>query len=101
MSRESAYDEHISPLVTKIIALCHEHKIPMVASFELDTEEENPDDPLMCTTLLMDTSMVGPIHSHRLKAAAKILRPQEPIMIAETIETDEDGRKHITISRIR
>lgn len=33
--REAAYDEHISPLMTQVIALCKEHKIPLLASFDL------------------------------------------------------------------
>lgn len=40
---EAVYDEHIAPLMTKIIALCKEHRIPFVASFQL-SEEMN------CTT---------------------------------------------------
>lgn len=52
--REKVYDEQISPLMTKIIAICQEHKIPMVASFELDrTEGHAENDPLFCTTALL------------------------------------------------
>lgn len=51
MNKEAAYDEHISPLMTKIIALCKEHKINMAAQFVLDRNDE--DEPLYCTTVLL------------------------------------------------
>lgn len=50
MSKEQAYDEHISPLMVQIIALCKEHKINMAATFALD--HNNDGDPLYCTTVL-------------------------------------------------
>lgn len=39
MDKEEAYDSKINPLMARIIAICKEHKIPMVASFGLDYEE--------------------------------------------------------------
>ncbi|MCI0526392.1 MAG: hypothetical protein L0Y56_02920, partial [Nitrospira sp.] len=31
---EKVYDKQIAPLMTKIIAICKKHKLPMVASFQ-------------------------------------------------------------------
>jgi len=51
MSKEDVYDEQINPLMARIIAICQEHHIAMVASFHVPNEE---DDDLMCTTALLD-----------------------------------------------
>lgn len=40
MSKEQIYDEKISPMMTEIIKLCKENKIPVFCTFGLD---ENPD----------------------------------------------------------
>lgn len=34
---ESVYDEKISPLLNQIIAICNEHKMPMIASFAYES----------------------------------------------------------------
>lgn len=47
--KEAAYDEHIAPLMTRIIEVCHAHKINAVAHFILDADEE---DAVACTTYL-------------------------------------------------
>ncbi len=51
--KEPVYDEHISPLMTQIIALCKEHKINMAAQFSLGYDEDN-ESTLFCTTVLHD-----------------------------------------------
>lgn len=49
MNKEEIYDAEISPLMAQILAICKEHKIAMVASFDLPV----PDDPdLVCTSAL-------------------------------------------------
>ena len=49
-TKEDVYDEQISPLMTQIIAICKEHRIPLVAQFNYANE---PDaGPRMCTTIL-------------------------------------------------
>jgi len=58
--KEAAYDEHISPLISKVIALCKEHHINAAMTFALDPAEECDKDadgneqigPLFCTTVL-------------------------------------------------
>lgn len=49
--RERAYDEHFSPLVAQLIALSKEHGIPMVASWELDKDEDGV--AMLCTTAIL------------------------------------------------
>lgn len=48
LTKEEAYDAKIFPLMAQIVDLCHEHKIPMVASFTLDI-----DEALHCTTTIL------------------------------------------------
>src|SRR5579863_10361116 len=55
MNVEPMYDEKIHPLMTQIIAICNEHGIPFVASFQLtDNAFEQAkgcyDGPLMCSS---------------------------------------------------
>lgn len=47
--KEAAYDEHIAPLVTRVIELCEEHKINAALQFLLDPGEEGPQ---CCTTIV-------------------------------------------------
>jgi len=49
-NKEDVYDNEISPLMTKIIDICKEHKIPMLASFTYENCEEKGTG--RCTTLL-------------------------------------------------
>ena len=74
---EDVYDEDIAPLMAEIIERCKVCKIHMVASFQLDhTEEHGPDDPLMCTTILLHGSDGGgPKVAPSLSAAADALAP--------------------------
>lgn len=46
---EDVYDEKVAPLMTQIIEICTEHKLPFFATFVCmhDPEEE---DTLLCTT---------------------------------------------------
>lgn len=37
---EDVYDNEISPLMQKIIEICNKHKIPMMASFSYENNEE-------------------------------------------------------------
>jgi len=39
-NKEDIYDSEISPLITQIIAICKKHKIPMIASFTYENDEE-------------------------------------------------------------
>lgn len=47
---ENVYDEQISPLMQKIIAICQENNMPMIASFAFENCEER--NLGCCTTIL-------------------------------------------------
>lgn len=47
MNKEAIYDEQIDPLMAQIIAICREHKIPVVAVFHTPNED---DQDLFCAT---------------------------------------------------
>lgn len=49
---EKIYDEKISPLMTQIIKICKDENIPMVASYQLDWDEER-ESYLKCSTALL------------------------------------------------
>lgn len=72
MNKEQIYDEKINPLMAQIIAICKENKIAMVASFGIETPE---DEGLHCTTALT-TDEFNP--SDNLRDAVKVLyrKPQ-------------------------
>jgi hypothetical protein len=44
------YDEEIAPLMAQIIAICKEHRIPLVAQFNYAATDE--DGPSFCTTII-------------------------------------------------
>lgn len=100
---EKVYDEQISPLMTKIIEICQEHRIPMVASFQYANSET--EGPAFCTTIMVggpNTQEVRyPAASNLLKAAA-ILKPKKPFVaaFAEWESTAENGEKTIHIKRL-
>lgn len=74
--RETVYDEQISPLIKKIIAVCKEHSIPMLADFELD-------DGMPCTTAIL-----GKDSPERLRRAHDVLRPHRgsPVIMVSTFD---------------
>lgn len=47
-TKEEIYDKEINPLMAKIIEICKEGKIPLIASFYLG-DENDPD--LYCSTV--------------------------------------------------
>lgn len=81
MNREEAYDKHISPLMTQIIALCKEHDIPMLASFQYndDRAEEGATTALCTTALPFDNTCEA------LRRAINCVRqPRGPAMMLTT-----------------
>jgi hypothetical protein len=44
--KEKLYDEHVSPLMQQLVAVCQEHGIPMFAKFQFQ-------DEAFCTTALL------------------------------------------------
>lgn len=45
---EDVYDAEIAPLMTKIIAICKQHRIPMLASFQYAVDGDGNGQ--LCTT---------------------------------------------------
>lgn len=63
-TREELYDEKISPLMVQIIALCKEHDIPMVATFQIN--DDRPDgDAFMCSTAILHEGTCDKIRQAR------------------------------------
>ena len=50
MNKEAIYDSEISPLIAKVIGICKQHKIAMIMSFAIPTDDD-PD--LSCSTALL------------------------------------------------
>lgn len=78
---EKIYDEQINPLMSKIIEICKEYDIHMIASFALN------DEDLVCTTYLKSVNH----ESEVLDDAAKVIQNgyivQKPYFTAMTITT--------------
>lgn len=96
--KEAIYDEQISPLMTQIIAICKEHNIPMVAQFQYADLEEH--GPAYVTTTMPFVNERGGEGSEHLREIALRMKPPAPICLAETIVTNPDGSKQITIRRV-
>ena len=81
MNREEAYDTHISPLMTQIIALCKEHDIPMLATFQYnDDRGEEGAETKLCTTALPFPDTCEAL----TKAINCIRQPRGPTMMLTT-----------------
>ena len=91
---EAVYDEHIAPLMTRIIALCKEHRIPLAATFQYGNDEE--DGPLMVTTTIPFPDR----ESEEIVAIMRRMSPKPVVSFAETISTQPDGSSHISIRRM-
>lgn len=79
---ERVYDDQISPLMTQIIAICKEHKMPMLADFWIGFDEEVEED-LKCTTALLSDGFNPP---ENMLKALRILRTP-PTFMAFTVTT--------------
>lgn len=83
MSKEDAYDEHVSPLMAQVIALCKEHKINMAATFALDHNDEG--QPLYCTTILHDVDADDAPGIERMRQCRRVMYPQPSVMAITVI----------------
>lgn len=80
MNKEQIHDNQINPLMAQILEICQAHKIAMVASFSIPTE----DDPeLMCTSALTADEYEPP--RCLLQALRSVLSP-EPVIAFTTTE---------------
>jgi hypothetical protein len=89
-TKEQIYDECICELMERVIAICKEHKIALIADFALDED-------LHCTTALLDAEY-NPSASQL--QALRALKPKPSVAFAETHETMPNGSKRISIRRI-
>lgn len=84
---EVIYDTEIEPLMTQIIKIAQEHKIPMFATFQLnDNQSDGTDDgngELFCTTALGKVS--DRIGAERLLRTITAFQRSEVSMMAMTI----------------
>ncbi len=90
MSREEIYDAQIAPLMGQILEICKTNKIPMLADFDLSSED---DEGLKCTSFLLEESWEP---ADAMVQAMNLLRPRtqrSPLMM--TVE-HADGSKTVT-----
>jgi len=89
-TKESVYDNEISPLMDKLIALCVKHEIPVVAVFQY--ADEPPNGAAFSSTI------VGQDHQDELMdRLMEIAKPQRPI---RPIEVEVDGRTGMTSEKL-
>lgn len=82
--KEAFYDEHISPLMQKIIELCKEAKINMIADFSLGYDEDI-DQTLFCTTAMPELDKEDEKGMERMMRAYRALKPRSDLFVAMTI----------------
>lgn len=83
--KEAIYDEQIAPLMAQIIAICKEHKIANLCSFDLGPDPDEDGVHLACTTAMLSDEF-EPDDRH-LAALREIY--QQPSFLAFTITTKE------------
>ncbi|SUE95872.1 Uncharacterised protein [Ectopseudomonas mendocina] len=97
MNKEQVYDAKISPLMQQIIAICQEHGIAMMASYDIAHDGEGPNGEdcsgLTCSTLLPDGD--GKHKDVFVQANAHIRRGGRPAPMMITTEHG-DGTKSMT-----
>jgi hypothetical protein len=82
MSKEDIYDEQISPLVKKILTVCKEHQIPMVMTFCIPRDDDDPNNPLQSTSAYVDASWGTP---EKYVKALEIIRPSKTTVSYSTV----------------
>lgn len=88
---ENVYDEQIAPLMTKIIAICTEHKLPMFATF-LYMNDPEAEESSACTTHLLHTERPIP---DQLWELVDIMFPKRPPALNIKV-TKADGSVEVT-----
>jgi len=74
---EDVYDREVAPLMAKIIEVCKQHKLPMVASFLYANSTEDDQQDFCTTQLLFDDR---PIPTEMWHMADSIYRPRGPAL---------------------
>lgn len=98
--KESVYDVEISPLMSQIIAICKREQIPVVASFQYCNGGD--DGPGTCSTVILSERGAAhwPHASEKIIRLGRAHQPERPVCLAETIVTNPDGSRNITIRRV-
>lgn len=78
--KEAFYDENIHPLMERIISMCKEAKINMVADFSLGEDPNNNYEPMFCTTCLTSVDPDDVVGVDRMRRALNVLRPRSDFM---------------------
>jgi len=89
-TKEQVYDNQINPLMAKILKICKQHKIAMLANFRLD-------DDLQVTSALLAEEYEP---SDGQLQALRNFEPEPAFAMAETTTEMPDGTKRITLRRI-
>lgn len=89
---ENVYDEQIAPLMTKIIAICKEHRLPMLASFQYQRDADEGEG--FCTTTLPFDERI--LAEHFSRAMNLLSRSPGPRMSTITV-VKADGSKEVTM----
>ena len=80
MTKEQVYDAEISPMMAQILAICKQHNIAMVASFDIG-------DEMLCTSALLTDEYDPPAS---FVEALDVIRPPERKTLHYRID-HEDG----------
>lgn len=91
--KEAIYDEKISPLMKEIIELCKKYEMPLVAQFQIANTEDK--GPFFCTTTLPFDGC------DQIQQLVEMVRPKQPVVLAETTYTTPEGATHVKIRRIQ
>jgi len=75
-TKEDVYDEQIAPLMAQIIAICKEHRIPLVAQFNYAADDEGPS---FCTTII-PASAVDRDDDGQSQRMARVAKPPPSFM---------------------
>ena len=82
IDKEAVYDEKVSPLVSQIIEICKQEKIPFIMSFALREESEEVGD-LYCTTAIY--GQPGMMKTSTFPKAMKVIK-SEPEFLGVMIQ---------------
>lgn len=98
MNKEEIYDHQISPLMQKIIGICREYGIAMIASFNIGHDGEGPNGEdcslLTCTSHLPDGE--GAFDDRFSKAAVAIQRSAPHHIGMNIVAQHADGTRTLT-----
>lgn len=87
-TKEDVYDEQIAPLMAQIIAICKEHRIPLVAQFNYAATDE--DGPSFCTTII-PASALDRDDDGQSQRMARVAKPPPSFMALTVMSGPKEG----------